>query len=272
MHSLGNDFMVIDACSQTVVLSTATIQQWADRHRGIGFDQLLLLEPPQQPDADFTYRIFNADGQEVNQCGNGACCIAHFIQAQQLSATTTLQLATRNRLIMVENLDAQHARANMGVPALQPEAIPFITEKTAQDYQLNRYHFQVVNMGNPHAIIQVTDLNQIDINTVGQTLSTHPAFPEGTNVSFMHILDPQNINLRVYERGVGQTQACGSGACAAVVAGRLTDSLADSVTVNLPGGKLTVSWQAPAKPVYLTSPVAIVYQGHLQHTETVKKS
>lgn len=252
MQSLGNDFVVLDATKEPFNLQPEFIQKIGNRHFGIGFDQLMVLECSAIPSVDFGYRIFNADGSEVEQCGNGVRCLARFIQRHHLPHQTVLKLATKNRMITAF-LEGENVRVEMGKPELFPEKIP-LGEVV--------YEISIVSMGNPHAVIEVPSVKGIDVDEIGRLISTHPRFPNQTNVGFMEILDPSTIRLRVYERGVGETLACGSGACAAMVAGRLGNHLEDTVTVKLPGGDLQVRWLALDKPVELMGSGEFVFSGY----------
>jgi diaminopimelate epimerase len=265
MHGLGNDFVVIEAIHQKIALTPAQISILADRHKGIGFDQLLIVEPTPHPDADFGYRIFNADGSESFQCGNGARCIARFIAEKHLSNKKHIRVATRANCHDLILEDDGLITVNMQTPEFQPRAIPFVADKMAPLYtvtcDLGSFTLSALSLGNPHCVLITTDLQDIDIASVGAALSRHPRFPQGVNVGFMEIMTPEQINLRVYERGVGETQACGSGACAAVVAGRMQKKLAERVTVNMAGGQLRISWAGDHQPVWMTGQAVKVFEG-----------
>lgn len=265
MHGLGNDFMVVDATKQHFLANTQQIQAWADRHTGIGFDQLLLLEPNEDATHDFTYRIFNADGSEVNQCGNGARCIARFVNIKQLSDKTQLRFKTASSLLETELLDNGHVKVNMGIPELQPNKIPLKFEQQQNHYTLTNSDitFGAVSMGNPHAVIAVNDIAKAPLTTIGRNLSIDPLFPQQTNVGFMQIMHPQHIQLRVWERGAGETKACGSGACAAVVVGHLWQQLENHVLVTLPGGELRIDWQGKGQPLWMTGDAVFVFDGEI---------
>lgn len=265
MHGLGNDFAVIDATQEKIILSATQIQQLADRHTGIGFDQLLMIEPATNAGHDFKYRIFNASGKEVEQCGNGARCVARYIFSEQLSPKKKLRLDTIAGTIELQIVEDGNITVNMGAPQFSPAKIPFVTDKEALQYELpvadQNFKFGAVSMGNPHAVSLVADIDQAPVQQIGESLQQHPAFPRQINVGFMQIVSPEYIRLRVYERGVGETRACGSGACAAVVVGRQSYQLAPVVTVELPGGTLKVAWDLGASDVYLTGPAEKVYRG-----------
>lgn len=267
MHGLGNDFIVIDAVEEKPLLTTETIQKLSDRRTGIGFDQLLIIEPAPNEQYDFLYRIFNANGQEVEQCGNGARCVAHYIFTEKLSSKKNIRLATLSGKIELTLEDNGEITVNMGAPRLAPPLIPFVTEKQALQYELvlneDPIKFGAVSLGNPHAVLKVKDVFQAPVQQIGQLLQHHAAFPHQVNVGFMEIVSPDYIRLRVYERGVGETRACGSGACAAVVIGRLCYDLSPTVTVELPGGSLKVNWQSPEGDVFITGPAEKVFKGTL---------
>ena len=265
MQGAGNDFMVIDAIRQTIDLSPAQIRQLADRHFGIGFDQLLMVEPYTGEDADFRYRIFNSDGSEVEQCGNGARCFARFVYEQGLTQKTTIPVMTKaGRIELGLQADGQ-VTVNMGVPQLEPAQIPFNVSQRQTRYELalnaQTIELSAVSMGNPHAVISVQEIDNAPVAEWGAAIETHPQFPQRVNVGFMQVLDPQHIRLRVFERGSGETLACGTGACAAVVAGRLLGILAESVCVQLRGGDLQIQWQGEGQPVWMTGPAVTVYRG-----------
>ena len=267
MHGLGNDFVVINAISQAVDLSSTQVRALADRHTGIGFDQLLLVESAQGTDADFRYRIFNSDGGEVGQCGNGARCFMRFVHDQGLSDKTDVVVETQSGQMRLTLEPDGQVTVDMGEPRLQPDDIPFIAATCARSYPLQvddqELEIAALSMGNPHAVLQVDDLEQAPVERLGPAIESHPVFPERVNVGFMQIIDPEHIRLRVFERGTGETQACGSGACAAVVAGRLWDQLAPRVNVALTGGNLVVKWAGEGSPVYMTGPATQVFLGEI---------
>ena len=269
MHGLGNDFMVINAVSQRLSLTPELISQWADRRTGVGFDQLLLVESATHPEFDFNYRIFNADGSEVGQCGNGARCLARFIAEEGLSHKKTLRVCTLTSALTLTLLDNQQVAVDMGVPQFSPAQIPFIAEVPAVTYDLNIGTTQVnigaLSLGNPHAIVQVESVETAPVKSWGPLIEAHDRFPQQVNVGFMQILNPQPIKLRVYERGAGETQACGSGACAAVVYGRLQQQLDREVIVSLTGGDLCVGWDRLTDPVIMTGPATTVFKGMLEY-------
>jgi len=267
MHGLGNDFMVVDATAEAITLSTEVIQQLSDRHLGIGFDQLLMVEASPVDDCDFLYRIFNSDGGEVEQCGNGARCFARFVVDKGLSDQSEIPVLTSGgRIVLKLEADGQ-ITVDMGKPELVPARIPFVsaTQKATYEHTLagHELRFSAVSMGNPHAVITVNDVLTTPLETIGPAFQLDPIFPKQVNVGFMQIVDRQTIRLRVFERGVGETMACGSGACAAIVAGRLQDLLDDTVTVILPAGNLQIQWAGGDAVVKMTGPATTVYHGIL---------
>ena len=268
MHGLGNDFIVIDAINQSVSLTPQQVQQLADRHFGIGCDQLLLVEAATTAESDFRYRIYNADGGEVEQCGNGARCFMQFVRDQGLTDKSQLQVETLGGpLQLVQQSDGQ-ITVNMGVPRLEPADIPFLAPRHERAYALDvlgrQLEIAAISMGNPHAVLPVDNIENAPVATTGAAIERHPRFPERVNVGFMQIVDEDCIRLRVFERGAGETLACGSGACAAVVAGRLWERLSESVKVVLNGGELVVSWAGEGQPVLMTGPATTVYQGRIE--------
>ncbi len=265
MHGLGNDFMVIDGIHQQVSLSPQQIAVWADRHTGIGFDQLLLVESPTSDAAEFRYRIFNADGGEVEQCGNGARCFARFVRARGLTRSDIIPVETSTGLITLKMIDGRRVEVNMGIPDFEPAHIPIDCKRQQQQYQLDidgqPVCFSAVSMGNPHAVLQVDDIDSAPVETLGPALESHPFFPQRVNVGFMQVINRSEFRLRVFERGVGETRACGSGACAAMVAARQLDLLDEYATGRLTGGDLQLQWQAAGKPVMMTGDTAEVFEG-----------
>lgn len=272
MHGLGNDFMVLDLTSGEIELSAEQIRRLSHRQFGIGFDQLLQIKSPSSLDVDFDYRIYNADGDEAEHCGNGARCLAKFVYDNGLSDKNPLAVKTLNRILFLDTNENGEVTVDMGSPDFEPANIPFQTDQEAQLYTLSielagisrDLEFVALSMGNPHAVISVEDLANTAVKDIGEAVGKHPDFPEGVNVGFMQILSHNEINLRVYERGVGETLACGTGACAAVAAGRLLEQLDDKVKVNLTGGQLTVSWQRSESPVLITGPATTVYEGTIE--------
>jgi diaminopimelate epimerase len=268
MHGAGNDFVVIDLVSQRCRLRARDIRKLADRNFGIGCDQVLVVEPPQSPDVDFRYRIYNADGSEVEQCGNGARCFARFVRDRKLTTKRVISVETASGVIELRVQDRDEVVVDMGAPRLQPADIPFTAESQAISYPLKVGHQQLeigaVSMGNPHAVLRVDDTESAPLETLGPLIESHVLFPRHTNAGFMQVVSEQEINLRVYERGVGETLACGTGACAAVVYGILRGWLKDTVTVNLPGGKLSLSWAGVGQPVIMTGPTDVVFEGTIR--------
>ncbi len=268
MHGLGNDFVVIDAITQEVQVTEALARRMADRRFGIGCDQVLVVEPPTDPDVDFNYRIFNADGGEVEQCGNGARCFAKFVRDRRLTGKHRILAQTKAGVLQLTvNRDNQITVA-MGIPRFAPQAIPFQAEQPALLYDLQVEHQTVqlaaLSLGNPHAVVRVPDVTTAPVATLGALIEAHPRFPQRVNAGFMQVVNRAEIKLRVYERGVGETLACGSGACAAVVAGIQQDLLDSTVTVQLPGGNLHITWPGEGQPVAMTGPATTVYQGRIK--------
>ena len=263
MHGAGNDFMVIDAINQTVLLSEQQIQMLAHRQFGVGFDQLLLVET--STIADFKYRIFNADGSEVSQCGNGARCFVRFVAEQGLSNKREIRVETASGIITPKLEGNGLVTVNMGAPKFEPNAIPFIADHTASRYSLivsnHSIEISVVSMGNPHAVQIVEDVESAPVVSLGRQIELHPRFPERVNAGFMQIMNAHHIKLRVFERGSGETLACGSGACAAVVAGIQLGQLTSPVTVSARGGDLQIAWQGGDAPVMMTGPAVTVFTG-----------
>lgn len=265
MHGLGNDFVIIDGTEHNILLSSKQIQRLADRHRGVGFDQLLLIEKSEQTDYDFRYRIFNADGSEVEQCGNGARCAAKFIQHFKLSQKSELHLQTLNGAIRVELKDDGLVSVDMGPPRFEPAQVPFIVDQMAVNYKLmvdqQEYSMAVLSVGNPHAVLLVDKVSTAPVNELGSKIELHAQFPKRVNVGFMEIVNRQQIKLRVFERGTGETQACGTGACAAVVAGQRLGLLDHDVTVSLRGGDLQIFWAGEQTSIMMTGPAEFVFHG-----------
>lgn len=274
MHSLGNDFMVIEAVTQGIQLEAEEIARWGNRHTGIGFDQLLLIEPPTQADADFWYRIYNSDGSSAEQCGNGTRCVAALVRRLGLSKKPGLHWQSAAGLISTRFVSDEHIETTMTVPVLQPADVPFAVADAvdgaahpAHEFSIaaetEQYSITPVSMGNPHGVMFVADIFDVEVERIGAQLTRHPAFPEGANIGFCQVVDRQFMRLRVFERGVGETQACGSGACAAVVAARLHDKVDEKVKVSLPGGKLRISWPQQDSPVTMSGTATYVYRGEL---------
>ncbi|MEI7796640.1 MAG: diaminopimelate epimerase [Methylococcaceae bacterium] len=267
MHGLGNDFVVVDAINQRIAITPKKIRFMANRHTGIGFDQLLVVEKTNQPNADFKYRIFNADGSEVGQCGNGARCFARFVRDKKLTDKDEIVVETKSGQLVLSFTDNDLITVNMGIPRHLPAEIPVISEQEARFYTVNvngsEKAFGAVSMGNPHAVLQVNDIKTAPVETIGAALESHKIFPERANIGFMQVLDKNAIKLRVYERGAGETQACGSGACAAVVIGIEQNLLNDTVRVELPGGELNIRWAGRGEPVFMTGAAVSVFEGFI---------
>ncbi len=265
MHGLGNDFVVIDATRKAVALQPDEIRAMADRHFGVGFDQLLLVEPAPHAGVDFGYRIFNADGGEVEQCGNGARCFARFVRDRGLTDKDRIRVQTRAGAIELQVLAGGEVRVDMGAPRWLPAEIPFAADAPALRYRVDvqgqPVQLAVVSMGNPHAVLCVADVDRAPVAQLGPLLERHARFPQRVNVGFMQVVAPGRIRLRVYERGTGETLACGTGACAAVVAGRRLGLLDACVRVSLPGGDLSITWQGEGHTVLMDGPAACVYDG-----------
>ena len=267
MHGLGNDFLVLDNVTQNVYLPNEQVKRLADRHFGVGFDQLLVVEPPYDPDLDFHYRIFNADVSEVSQCGNGARCFARFVRMKGLTNRNKIRVSTQAGKMTLYVEKNGNVTVNMPVPIFEPSKIPFTAQKAEGTYILRCEEETVlcgvVSMSNPHCVVTVDDVTQAPVESLGAALSVHERFPEDANIGFMEIVSPNQVKLRVYERGVGETLACGSGACAAVVVGQLQNKLAKQVEVELPGGQLSIFWKGKGNPVKMTGPATHVFDGQL---------
>ena len=267
MHGAGNDFVVIDLISQRYTLRPRDVRKLADRRFGVGCDQVLVVEPPRQPDIDFRYRIYNADGNEVQQCGNGARCFARFVRDKKLTTKRVITVETAGGILELRVQDEQLVEVDMGEPVLLPANIPYLADTQARSYALDldgrELQIGAVSMGNPHAVLRVDDVREAELESLGPRIERCQDFPERVNVGFMEVVSATEIHLRVFERGVGETLACGTGACAAVVYGLLQEWLRDTVTVNLPGGKLSISWAGEGQPVIMTGPTAVVFEGSL---------
>lgn len=261
MHALGNDFMVIDGVRQNIEPNIQLIRQWGNRNTGIGFDQLLLVEKARDNQTDFFYRIFNADGSEVAQCGNGARCLAKFLHDEKLTTKNPIRVGTLAGVLALKLESNDQVTVDIGIPVLEPAKIPFIADQQSKTYLLDNIEISAVSVGNPHCVLLVTNIDDAPVQELGSVLTKHQRFPERTNVGFMQVVNRNHIRLRVYERGVGETQACGSGACGAVVAGRLLNALDAEVKVDLLGGQLKVTWQGNNSSVFLTGPAVTVFRG-----------
>jgi diaminopimelate epimerase len=271
MHGLGNDFVLIDAINQDIRLTSEQVRFIADRHIGIGCDQLLLVERPTLDEAEFRYRIYNADGGEVQQCGNGARCFARFVHDLGLTTSDRIPVETASGMIVLQLEQDGQVTVDMGVPSFEPASLPF--EPDDADRDDSEYHHLMVNgekyaigavsIGNPHAVLLVDSVDQAPVETLGAAIESHERFPERVNVGFMEIMDRSRIRLRVFERGVGETQACGTGACAAVAVGVHNSLLDHAVKVELKGGDLMIRWPGDNKPLLMTGPAQTVYKGNI---------
>jgi diaminopimelate epimerase len=284
MHGLGNDFIVLESVRPGTTVTPGLLRRLSDRRRGIGFDQALVLEPPRRAGTDVFYRVFNADGSEVEQCGNGARCIARLVASRRRNDKTLgaergshESHETHDRPLVMDSpggIVNALLRADglvsvaMGVPDFDPASLPFIVAKAAPSYRLETaagaVEFGAVSIGNPHAVIRVRSVDEAAVDSVGPAMENHPSFPRRVNVGFLEILTPQHVRLRVFERGVGETLACGTGACAAVAVGRRHGPLAEEVTVDVPGGRMIVRWAGPGEQVWLTGPAETAFTGHLE--------
>jgi len=271
MHGLGNDFVVIDAVSQHVNLRASQIQKLANRHTGVGFDQLLLIEPPSRPDADFDYRIFNSDGGEVEHCGNGARCFAKFVTDRELTSKPVITVNTARGLIELELTDLGLVRVNMGQPVLDLNALPYVgppeldaSQTVALDIPFDQKQFGLISMGNPHAVCIVDSVDSIAVEDIGRAVQMLPQFPDSVNVGLVEIVSRTEIRLRVYERGAGETLACGTGACAAVAYARLLEQLDSQVSVATRGGNLQIEWQGIGHDLMMTGPAESVFEGEFR--------
>ena len=271
MHGLGNDFVVIDAVSQHVNLRASQIEKLANRHTGVGFDQLLLIEPPSRPDADFDYRIFNSDGGEVEHCGNGARCFAKFVTDRELTSKPVITVNTARGLIELELTDLGLVRVNMGQPVLDPNALPYVgppeldaSQTVALDIPFDQKQFGLISMGNPHAVCIVDSVDSIAVEDIGRAVQMLPQFPDSVNVGFVEIVSRTEIRLRVYERGAGETLACGTGACAAVAYARLLEQLDSQASVATRGGNLQIEWQGIGHDLMMTGPAESVFEGEFR--------
>ena len=268
MHGLGNDFIVFEAASATTLPDAARLRQLADRHTGIGFDQALVIGPPRREGTVAFYRIFNADGGEVEQCGNGARCVAEWLRLEGRARTPELPMDSPGGLVHARLLRPGLVAVDMGVPDFDPAALPFTAPAEAARYHLQAdgeaIEFGAVSMGNPHAVLFVASVAQAPVARLGPLLESHPAFPRRVNVGFLEVVDPGHVRLRVFERGVGETLACGTGACAAVAVGRKAGRLAANVEVTLPGGVLDIAWGGPGEHIWMTGPAVVAFRGEVE--------
>ncbi|NTS76735.1 diaminopimelate epimerase [Catenovulum sp. SM1970] len=267
MHGLGNDFMVLDNVTQNVFLSPEQVTKLADRNFGVGFDQLLIVEPPYAPEQDFHYRIYNSDGSEVEQCGNGARCFARFVRLKGLTNKNEIKVSTtKGNIVLNVERDGQ-VTVDMGVPILAPQDVPFTANKQEKTYILKAGEHNILcgvaSMGNPHCVLTVDNVDTADVEELGPLLESHERFPNKANIGFMQVQNREKVRLRVFERGAGETLACGTGACAAVVVGILQGKLDNKVTVSLPGGDLVISWEGEGQPVMMTGSATHVFDGQI---------
>lgn len=267
MQGLGNDFIMIDGINQKLDLSSEQARRLADRKQGVGCDQILMVEAPQRSGIDFTYRILNADGGEVEQCGNGARCFALFVKDKGLTDKDTIRIQTKGSLMVLNVEPDNKVMVNMGIPVFEPTAVPFATSELKDKYELElngaTVEVAVLALGNPHAVQVVDDVDTALVCEQGPLIESHPKFPNRVNAGFMQIIDRDCVRVRVYERGVGETLACGSGACAAMVVGKAWGLLNDTVEVRLTGGSLTVHWAGPGQPVHMTGTANKVFEGEI---------
>ncbi len=266
MHGLGNDFVVIDAIAEPVEVDAAMVRWLADRRHGVGCDQVLVVEPGGD-DYDFGYRIYNADGGEVEHCGNGVRCVARLVHERGYTGRTGITFAAGARRIPTRWLEDGQVAVDMGVPDFRPAALPFTADAEADTYELDlgdqSLRIGAVSMGNPHAVVAVDTVADAPVTTLGPRIERHPAFPHGVNAGFVERIDPAHVRLRVWERGAGETRACGTGACAAVAVGRRGSWLAEAVTVELPGGALVIEWSGGDNPLWMTGPATTVFRGEI---------
>ena len=268
MHGLGNDFVVIDAVTQNINLSAAVVRRIADRHLGIGCDQVLIVEPPSSTDIDFNYRIFNSDGSEVEQCGNGARCLARFVRDRKLSGKESIRVKTMNRIIGLSINKDNTISVDMGIPQFEPKDLPFEAECRSASYPIDlgdqTVAIAAISMGNPHAVMFVDDIDSAPVSTIGSQIEKHYRFPNKVNVGFVEVVNRRHVKLRVHERGSGETRACGSGACAAAVA-TIQKGLVDSpVTVALTGGNLTINWPGEGHSLMMSGQAITSFHGQIK--------
>jgi len=267
MHGLGNDFVMVDLITQRFKFNETLIRRLANRNTGIGFDQLLVVETPSDPDMDFRYRIYNADGSEVEHCGNGARCFARFVRDKKLTGKHRIAVETAKGKAILHVREDNLVKVDMGVPVVAPEQIPFTAQSQEVSYPIEvdgqTLQISAVSMGNPHGVLQVEDVDSAPVELLGPLLERHERFPARANIGFMQVVNRNEIRLRVFERGAGETQACGTGACAAVAAGHRLGLLDADVDVHLPGGSLQISWQGGDEPLFMTGPTATVFEGSI---------
>jgi len=272
MHGIGNDFIVLDHTKSPFQLSKEVIQSLSHRQLGVGFDQLLVVEKTTLEDVDFKYRIFNKDGGEVEQCGNGARCFYRFVKDKHLTDKVSIRVETKSGVIELTEDHERMIEVNMGEPIFNPKLIPFLSESEKNEYPISidlphqeeTLNMAILSMGNPHAVITVKDTHKASVATLGPYLESHKLFPKRVNVGFMEIITPHHIRLRVFERGVGETLACGTGACAAVVSGIKSQSLSSPVKVDMQGGSLSIDWKGSGHPVMMKGPAITLYEGDIE--------
>ena len=272
MHGIGNDFIVLDHTKSPFQLSKEAIQSLSHRQLGVGFDQLLVVEKTALEDVDFKYRIFNQDGGEVEQCGNGARCFYRFVKDKHLTDKVSIRVETKSGVIELTEDNERMIEVNMGEPIFNPKLIPFLTETEKNEYSISidlpdqkeTLNMAVLSMGNPHAVMIVKDTHKARVETLGTYLESHKLFPKRVNVGFMEIITSHHIRLRVFERGVGETLACGTGACAAVVSGIKSQSLSSPVKVDMQGGSLSIDWKGSGYSVMMKGPAATLYEGDIE--------
>lgn len=268
MHGLGNDFVVIDGISQAPPLDPSSIRRLSDRHFGVGCDQVLVVERPKSAEADFRYRIFNSDGGEVAQCGNGARCFAKFVREKNLSSKSWIRVETLRAVLSLEFASDDEVEVDMGIPVHSPNEIPLQMPEAAPSYRLDldgeAIDFAAVSMGNPHLVMEVKDVARAPVEKLGPRLESHPLFPERVNVGFLEVVDAHWGKLRVFERGAGETLACGSGACAAAVTGIERGVFESPVKISLPGGDLVIRWEGRGTSVMMRGPATTVFEGEIE--------
>lgn len=268
MHGLGNDFFVVEALSRDVSLSSAQIRQLACRKTGVGFDQLLMIEPPKIEDVDFNYRIFNADGSEVEHCGNGVRCLGKLVSDKKFCGKKNIRVSTSNTIVEIRQISHDQFQVDMGKPRFAPDDLPFKTSEVQEFYTLTHTmgstEVAICSMGNPHAVIAVDDVDTANVEQLGPLIEGHKQFPERVNAGFMQIVDRSQLRLRVFERGVGETSACGTGACAAMAVARRFDLIDSEVTVSLPGGDLKIDWNSQDETLKMAGPAVTVFEGKIK--------
>jgi diaminopimelate epimerase len=268
MHGLGNDFVVIDCIHQNVQMTAALAARLADRKRGVGCDQVLLVEAPINQQVDFRYRIFNSDGSEAEQCGNGARCFAQFVRKKGLTSKTSIVVETLAGVFVYTVLNDVDVLVEMGVPKFEPDEIPLRSDTFSNTYSVQldgqTIEFSAVSMGNPHAVLFVNDIDTAPVNTIGPALESHPMFPKKTNVQFIQPITKNKIRQRIFERGAGETSASGSGACAAVAVGQMLGMLGDEVDVIMPGGSLKIKRQPDSGSILMQGPANFSFEGSIE--------